>query len=215
MAKVSKNGMFSGRVGNLVYYVINGIQYVRAYTKPKNPNTKAQQRHRSKIKACGNFLGNFKKAILIGYQNEGPGIAFGQATKYHLANALRETTPAGTQDFSFDLIPEKLKLSCGHISPPDILTCIRAVDTISMTWNEKLGQVPNRQTDIVATAAWVPGERAIVQLHTGSRSGGSGHIKLPPAFTGQVHVWAFYWNGEKSIKPSEDNVSDSVYVGIF
>lgn len=38
-----------GRIGNLIYYCAYGIQYVRGYTKPRNPRTEAQQANRAAL----------------------------------------------------------------------------------------------------------------------------------------------------------------------
>ncbi len=36
-----------GRIGNVVYYHVNGYQYARSYAMPRNPRTEAQQRNRT------------------------------------------------------------------------------------------------------------------------------------------------------------------------
>lgn len=212
MAKVI-NGLLSGKVGNLIYFIIEGKQFVRAYVKPDNPGTPGQRRQRARIKTCSKFMSQMKNAVMIGYQGRKTD-AFCEAMKYNMANALEETTPPETTDFSFKPVPEKVMLSQGNINYPLILSCIREGDIISITWDDDLGQYPNRYTDVMAMAAWVPGLKAHIQLNTGMREAGAGQITLPLGFTGEVHLWCFYWNGEKGLRGNKNNVSNSVYLGV-
>lgn len=46
MAKVLPNGLISGRIGNLIYYVVDGKQYVRLDVKANDPKTMKQLMNR-------------------------------------------------------------------------------------------------------------------------------------------------------------------------
>ncbi len=215
MAKLLKNGLMSGKIGSLVYYVINGKQYVRNYVIPDNPNTPAQHRHRTKIKVCGKFISKFKTAILVGYQGFPTGEAFSEAMKYHMANAMEDTTPHNSVDPTFKLIPEKIVLSVGIVQAPEITTCSRNGRIIELTWNPTLGHVPNRHTDALAVIAFIEGKKAFTNFYTGTRDDGTGKVMLPFDFHEPVHLWTFYWNGQKSEERNKENVSDSIYLGSF
>lgn len=216
MAKVLKNGLLSGRVGNLVYFVINGKQYVRAWVKPSNPRTPLQKRHRAKMMTCGKFFGPLKSVILIGYQGTtGDLEEYNESTKYHLATALEETTPPDSEDYSFRVIPEKVKLSRGDIQKPEIFSCTRTGNELTLTWNSELGRVSNRLTDTIALVACIPGKSVFTDFHVGTRKEGTGTLILPKEFKVPALIWVFYWNGQKGAEPDRRNVSDSVYIGVL
>lgn len=216
MAKVLKNGLLSGRVGNLVYFVMNGKQYVRAWVKPANPKTPPQLRHRARVRACSQFLGPFKSVLMIGYQGASLELEeYNEAAKYLMAYALEETTPPEPGEYLFKVIPERVKLSRGHIEKPEILSIERTGQELKLTWNPELGPVTNRNTDALAVVAYVPGRRPFTEYHTGTRLTGFGTLTLPNEYTEPTHLWAFFWNGQRSVEPDKKNVSDSVYLGVF
>jgi hypothetical protein len=215
MAKVLSNGLLKGRVGNLIYYVRNGVQYVRIGTAPNDPKTDKQMRHRAKMRDSGKFFKQFDKVIKIGYQSYGtPLRIFNQVVKYHLANAIEETTPAGKGEYAFRVIPEKVVLAEGKIHAPEIDSCQRTGQDLDLAWNPRIGPVPNRHTDSIALIAYSEGKAVHAEFHAGLRRQGTSKVILPNQYTNPVHLWAFYWNGEKT-KANEESVSGSVYLGRF
>ncbi len=220
MARVSKDGSFSGRLGDLVYYKKNGKNFVRKFTQPNDPETPEQMVQRAKLSAVNQFLTYFKDVVRIGFQTGSSGNKpYYEALKYHMQTEFRDITPPdqdpGDKIRVFEIVVENAKLARGHLSPPEVLSCIRTSDTISLRWDIGLGEPPNRHTDLIAMVAWLPGKKAATQFNTGARSAGSGQMKLPVGFTPQVHLWVFYWNGEKGSKVGEENVSESVYLGVI
>ncbi len=216
MAKVLSNGLFKGRMGNLVYYVKDGIQYAKIYSPPNDPKTDNQLRHRAKIRAIGQYFKEFKQVIGIGYQSHGaPLKIFNEVLKYHLVNAIEETQSTGKNKFKYRVIPEKVQLAVGLINAPEILNSKRNGQEIDLTWETALGKVPNRQTDSLAIVAFTEGLAVHVDYHAGIRQQGSSKVELPDKYTNPVHLWAFYWNGEKQAGASEDKVSNSVYLGVY
>lgn len=61
-------GELRNKVGSMVGSKWKGIAYVRAYTKPKNPNTTAQQDIRSQFKMVTLFGSGINEGILKPYQ---------------------------------------------------------------------------------------------------------------------------------------------------
>lgn len=215
MAKVLPNGLFSGRVGNLIYYVVDGVQYAKIYKSPTDPKTKKQLRHRAMIRDNGKFFKQFKEVIDIGYQSAGtPLKIFNAVAKYHMEVAMEETTPSDSSEYSFRVIPEKVKLADGIINEPEILKCQRNGQEIDLKWNPALGNMPNRFTDALAVVAYTEGETVHADFHAGIRKQGTSKVVLPSKYANPVHLWVFFWNGEKSPKPGKDKVSGSVYLGI-
>jgi len=216
MARVLSNGLISGRVGNLIYYVRDGKQYVRIAKAPNDPKTEKQLRHRAKVRDSGKFFKQFDKVIKLGYQSYGPPLRiFNQVVKYHLANAMEETAPVGKAKYSFRVVPEKVVLAEGNIHSPQIDSCQRIGQEIDLSWNPEIGPVPNRHTDSLALIAYSEGNLVYAEFHAGLRRQGASKVTLPKQYADPVHLWAFYWNGEKGMSASLDNVSDSVYLGTY
>jgi hypothetical protein len=216
MAKVLSNGLLKGRLGNIIYYVKDGIQYARIYSQPTDLKSDSQLRHRAKVRDIGLFFKQFKQVLKIGYQSyETPLKIFNQVVKYHLENAIEETTPTGKHKFQYRVVPEKVRLATGVINAPEILTCKRNGQDIDLTWKSNLGPVPNLDTDALAVVAFNEGLSVYDDFHVGKRHQGSSKLQLPGQYTDPVHLWAFYWNGEKQANASENKVSESIYLGIF
>lgn len=215
MAKVV-NGMFVGRIGNIVYYIVNGQQRARIWVKPSDPKTSKQVAHRLKIKVCTKFLKSFSNVIKIGYAGNNVAIRdFNDAFNYHLTNAMEEFTLPENHEISYRVIPEKVKLASGLINEPVIYSCERNGLQIELTWNSELGPIPNRHTDQVVVTAYIPEEKAYTVFHAGIRKEGGGKIVMPGNFNQPVHVWVFYWNPEKKTNSVKERVSNSVYLGVI
>lgn len=60
-------GKVSGKVANVVGGTWKGINYVRAYFVPSNPNTSAQQLQRSKMRACIAFARQLTGSLIQPY----------------------------------------------------------------------------------------------------------------------------------------------------
>lgn len=214
MAKVV-NGLLVGRMGNMVYYVVNGVQYSRIYVKPKNPKTTQQQVRRKKIQVCTKFLKNFWEVIKIGYPSQDIAIKkFNEAFNYHMDNAMEEFTLPDSTETSFRVIPEKVQLAAGLINAPEIYSCQRNDRQIELTWNPKLGPLPNLYSDQVVLTAYIPGQKAFVEFYMGTRKQGGGTVELPIYFSQPVHLWVFYWNSEQKRKALKERISNSVYLGV-
>ncbi len=215
MAKVV-NGLLVGRVGNLVYYILNGKQCVRSYKKPRDPKTSRQVAHRLKIKVCTKFLKSFWNVIKIGYASNDIAIKnFNEAFNYHLVNAMEEFALPENNETSYRVIPENVKLASGLINEPVIYSCERNGLQIELAWKSELGPIPNRHTDQVVVTAYIPEQKAYTVFHAGIRKEGGGKIVMPGNFNQPVHVWVFYWNPEKKAKSVKERVSDSVYLGLI
>jgi len=214
MAKVLKNGLLSGRVGNLVYFVINGKQYVRTWAKPSDPGTPAQRRQRAKMRTCAKFFSPLKNVIRIGYQGGSKDLEqFNECTRYHMENAMEDVTESGSTDFTFRVIPQKVKLSRGHIPWPEVISCERTGRELSLTWDPDLGIQSNQRNDSLVVVGYIPGKKPFVDFHSGTRAAGAATVILPNDFSSPAYVWGFYLSVSRSSRGDKWNVSDSVYLG--
>jgi hypothetical protein len=172
--------------------------------------------HRAKIRAVTQFLSYFSKVIKIGYQGGKDGtMEFNESISYHFHNALKEITPNPEAGPKFEIEINKVVLSRGNIAIPEILTCAREGRQITLTWNNNLGEITNRYHDVIVLVAYTVENRSEADFNIGTRKAGKGIMTLPPEFINPVHLWVFYHNRQRSIEPSRDFISDSVYLGVM
>ncbi|HLO90974.1 MAG TPA: hypothetical protein VK172_07385, partial [Lentimicrobium sp.] len=63
--------------------------------------------------------------------------------------------------------------------------------------------------------AYTTGAKIAWLTDIGTRQTGGGKGILPKEMIEPVHIWVFFSNEQKTLKASQDNVSDSVYLGIY
>lgn len=212
---IIKDGLLSGRLGNKVYYVVDGKSCVRVYCKQKESNTYKQQVQRAKITAVTKFLSKFRTIFKIGYQDSNDKMSeFNQAIKFHYHNALNEISQPGGESPEFEIDINKVILSRGYIVKPEVIDCSRDGRQINLTWDNKLGELTNRYHDVIVMVAYTDGLKAVADFNVGTRQVGHGAMVLPPEFLKPVHLWVFYHNAQRSNEASKDYVSDSVYLGV-
>lgn len=213
MARVLKDGSLSGRVGNLIYYQVNGVTFARTYSKGTNPNTPKQQIQRAKMKLVQQFLKQFRQVLLIGYQDSASVMRpYNEAVSYHFKHAMVPVSPeAENPDFRIDL--QLVKFTRGFILTPQIYTCDRNINEITLTWNPKLLSDYNRHSDKLALIAYTPGMPPVIDFNIGLRMSGSGKLILPGEYTAPVHLWAFYHNSHGNARVGKEGVSDCCYLG--
>ncbi len=220
MAKV-KNGLISGKMGNLIYYVQDGIQYSRAVSaKPTKPATLNQAQYREKMAITSKFLHKFKRVIKVGWHDPASKRKYySNAMSYHLHNAIIEiknedntnTDKKKKNQFQIDLT--KVLLSSGNIESPKILSVLKNENQLDITWDTRLGPITNRFTDILAIIAYKKDKIAEPFFSVGTRKTGTASISLPFEMKEKIHVWAFYWNPTESDSEKNTVASDSVYLG--
>lgn len=213
MARLSKNGTPIGRVGNLVYYQINGQTYIRSYGKPGNPNTIKQQVHRQKIRVLHQFLSQFKQVLLIGFQGAVPEHSYyNEAASYNLKNAVSCTVVKKNPVVEIEM--PHVVLSRGLIQQPEITTCERSDNQVILQWNQRLTSDYSHNSDKLVIICYAPGIPPVVDFNAGFRMEGTGILLLPDGVP-SAHLWAFYHNSHMSFKPDKENVSNSVYLGFY
>lgn len=215
MARYYSDRMISGRLGNHVYCIRNGKTYVRAYVKRTRTSTLKQKFQQEKWRTTIKFLRQFTPILAVGYQNQyHKGLSeFTRAFQYHLGNAVVECAGSTPEVPAFEMDLQKVRLAQGNINRPFIITCTRHDNTISLSWEDSLGDSRNRFFDQMVLVAYIPGLKVLSNFNIGTREGGSGTFTLPDDYSGKAHVWVFFYCGHKNSKRTQDNISDSLYLG--
>ncbi len=217
MARVYSEFPFSGRHGNIVYFTRNGKTFMKEYKEPKDPKTPNQLKSRARLRATGKFLKQFKNIIRKGYQAPvNYTSSYMEAQKYVLDNCLKPVgTPDDGNEYQFEIDIPSLKLSRGRITPPEINAIERNENELSLEWNKSLGPQPNRHYDSLNIVAYATGQNVIWLSDIGTRQDGAGKCHLPGTIQEPVHLWAFFSNEQKTMKPNQENISNSIYLGIL
>ncbi len=209
MARIRNNGLLSGRLGDKVYFVINGKQVVREYVKNiKVPQTPAQIAARAKLVFGSRFSAKFNEVIKTGYQGAIKRTARNAFDKHLHAEVIKGVHP----DFTIDYC--KLKVAHGSIPQPCSIVAERCGNNLNLIWWDEL---PNynklmQSTDHLSVVMMNDNREVIYKRCVGFRTNESATIELPEDF-GSFYVWAFYC--AVSHRESMENVSDSVYLGKF
>lgn len=132
------NGAFSGKVGSIIGYELNGKNIIRGLSKArKKPFTKGELMNQAKMKAVSRFLSPLKNHIKRSYQhvaqhsNIGP---FQLAQSFHYKHALGYDVNG--EPF---LNPAKAILSRGPLSPPENCRVEVKDSKLYFTWNPSPG----------------------------------------------------------------------------
>lgn len=129
-------GHLNGKVGKLVFYMLNGVPVVRLVGRPGKPS-KAQLANHSTMAVTSKFLRNMKDFIKLGYGLQAKGTpqnAHNLATAYHKKHALTGVYPDIKIDYS------KVLLSQGTLSAADDLKIIKTETGLEISWNPAYGK---------------------------------------------------------------------------
>lgn len=135
---IMKNGILggiTGKLGNAVYYVVNGKQYVRVHTVSMKPRTEKQLLLQAEMGIVNEFLRPVKALVNIGYGIEAKkqkrkayNMVFGYLKKY----ALKGEGDNRQIDFT------KVRLSSGGF--PDLRETAAELnnDQLTLSWSPEL-----------------------------------------------------------------------------
>lgn len=133
MAIASKGpqGHFTGKVGNLVFYMLNGQPVVRLIGK-KGTSSTLQLANYQAMAVTMKFLKRMGSFIKLGYGLQAKGTIYNAhnlATSYHKKHALKGKYPNITVDYS------KVVLSQGTLPETEGITIIKLADGLEISWD--------------------------------------------------------------------------------
>lgn len=155
-------GNYSGKIGNLVFYVRNGKQVVRTTGKMTKPPTEGQLKNRKELKVVIDFLKPIKEFINAGFALAAKGttkIPHNLAVSHNKRYALQGIYPDVEMDYT------KVLVTQGKI--PDVSDCNveLTAEGLHFTWTCTNNLNWPRDSDQVMLLAYFPVlEKAIYQL---------------------------------------------------
>ncbi|MGY4384073.1 hypothetical protein ACVWYN_001099 [Pedobacter sp. UYP24] len=200
------HGEVTGRVDNLVYYVLNGKNVVRKVGKSYKPASTAQLSARMLTKLSSQFFSKLQDYINVGFGIEALGTdknAFNLAIQENKKSMLKGVYP----DFTIDY--PKLVFSRGVLKTSEGLKAIATVEGISFTWDTDPKMPWAESTDQVMMIAYFPTEnKAVHKLFGNNRITGEDQLVLSPSLRGK---YAETYIG--FISADRKQISDSSYTG--
>jgi hypothetical protein len=200
------NGHYIGRIGNIIYYMLNG-QYVSRTVGPrKKKATLPQLRSRLKTSMSSKLLKQFKPFFDIGLSievlntNQNP---FNMAVSINSRKMMKGIYP----DFQIDY--SEIELSRGILKKGENLKANATKKAILFTWDAPEKMPWPESSDLVMMIANFPSKkRSIIKIGGDARNTGADQLKLPVSLQGHhAEVYIAF------VAADRKQVSDSTYLG--
>jgi len=183
--KNGANGGFSGKVGSIVGYGLNGQDVIRGLPKKRTKKAgKTEQLNRNKFALTQRWLQPLLAVLRIGFKNYAPTYqGFVAAKSYTSKNALKEN-----EDGSTYVDPAMVLLSFGTLTLPQTITMDRNGDEIIVNWSKE-GHYQG--IDLAMLVAYIP-ETGEVSIDTAAAKRHTGTASLPMPTNPDAHAVHVY-----------------------
>jgi hypothetical protein len=201
-------GPISGKLGNLVYYNVNGKQVVRKLGKITKPPTPAQLQNRKEMKTIMQFLSPLTEFLNTGFipsYKEGHKAAFSLAVAYNKKNALTGTNP------DIGIAYEKVRLSEGNLDEAIAPTVELLAEGLKFSWLCPASLDWPANTDRVMLMAYFPNQQTAEYLTSAAqRQQLTETLKLPEnLFAEYMEVYISF------VAENRKSAANSTYLGSF
>ncbi len=211
MARITDgiNGGLSGKVGDLVFYTMNGGKYVRSLPsrkRKKTPPTPRQALQRARFAAIQEWLRPIKFLVKESFRNYAPRqTGHNAAMSYNLKNSV---VPVGE---GFEVNAEEFMFSVGPLAEADRPTAIQEGDVVRFHWQYEV-------VDLTAN----PRDRTMLLLYrigrpySEYRTFGKERIDCSDALSIREYVPGDVCHAYIAFISAENlEVSNSVYIGML
>lgn len=214
MATLPNSNVFlpKGKIGNLVFYTLNGKTVVRSRPsrnhKNKNNPSPLQLIQREKLTSINNFLKPIKRALDFGYQE------FLTQSKKGMHWAYSEINTKGynhTREPKID--PAFLLISKGNLLGPQNPQMTKNGIRLEITWENNSTEGKAQPTDETFIICYCPEEQKFIWLETSYRRN-SGFAMIEMDSIQATFHWHVYLAFRQYYpKLGKSLLSDSVYLG--
>ena len=201
--KNGANGGFSGKVGAMVGYTLNGQEIIRGLPKKRSKKpSKSEQLNRNRFALTQHWLQHLLAFVRIGFKNYAPTYqGFVAAKSYNSKYALKQH-----EDGSAYVDPALVLLSYGSLVLPKNMQMEQLADKIEVTWSLE-GHYQG--IDLVMLMAYVPEtKQTSYDLAAAKRYEGKATLEMPYKSNGHaVHVYIAFVAFDHTLQ------SNSYYLG--
>jgi hypothetical protein len=204
-----KNGMpgiFNGKIGNLVFYQLNGKQVMRTIGKSTKPATDAQLGCRQQMQVINSFLKPIIEFVNSGFRLEAKGTtkgAYNLALAYNKKHALQGVYPNMEMDYALVLVTQG-NLPCA-INP----SVERVPEGLKFTWLCPTDLLWPQGNDQVMLLAYFPVlKKAVFNLYGAKRSNCADVLPIQPELINEyMEVYISF------IDEKRNGIANSMYLG--
>lgn len=206
---ISKNGLHgwpTGKLGNIVSYMLRGQYVQRTIGKPGKPSLKQQANHQA-MAVTTRFLRHLNDYLNNGFELEAEGTIRNQhnlAVSYIKKNALQGEFPNLSIDYA------KVQLSKGSLAIPKDIRMVKLETGLQVSWNPLQYDGEGAQYDdcLQLAICFPESGRKKIELNFSKRELGSAFLALEPEqLTQSMEVYLFLRTA------NHDAVSDTIYLG--
>jgi len=196
MAKMKRNigELVSGKIGNVVFFELNGESYARAApVRKKNSWTAEQLLHRQRFALVSNLWKQFKAAKLT------PIWTLGAEKMNGYAYFMKANMPAFAMDGSL-IDPNMLQLSTGKLHLPLHLKAERTATnsiTVTVSWQNDPHLKGVRLQDELMAVSYANGQYSQLKGTGLIRNALHGSFELPETRIPATHIYLFLASADK------------------
>lgn len=208
IAENGPNGHHRGRIGNLVYYMLNGKNISRAIGRStkefSEPQLKQHLLTKMRSKLFKNLLGfintGFSTAAIQAQDN-----AFNLAVKANKINIIKGTYP------DLEIAYDQLLISTGTLLPAQNCQITPILAGLQYTWDNHPEMAWPESTDQVMMLAYFPKqERVFYTLFGNDRLAGMDVLEIPPSLQNEyMETYVSF------IAANRKTLANSIYMGSF
>lgn len=202
-----------GRVGNLIFYKVDGVTYVRS---APGKQSKAKKRKVSPLKKMSQdkmgmtqqYLKGLTKVIAFGYQE----FAEGARRPYHACVSFTKTHCFSFNGQDFHIDPALIKMSRGSLMPANKAKAERTEKGIWVSWEDNSWQSSAKPKDRSFLVLHHPDSKQVIWEFQGSIRSAKQHL-IPLSEQACCKSWQVYLAFSQEKYKGKIILSDSVYLG--
>lgn len=208
IAKNGPNGQHTGKIGNVVYYMLNGKNVVREIGINTKPPTEGQLNIRMSTKLLSEFLSRVLDFINTGFSVEQLGTdknAFNLAMAHNRKQTINGIYP------QLKIAYDKVILSKGRLKQVQNLQVSLMSEGLLLNWDTDPQMPWTESADQVMILMYFPEQqKAVYTLSGSSRLSGKAELAIPPTLRDQyMETYVSF------IASDRKQLADSVYTGHF
>lgn len=201
-------GHHRGKLGNMVYYTLNGKRVVREIGRTLKPPTELQLAARMVTKMSSLLLGRLKDFIKTGFllqAIQAQDNAFNVAVKANKKNMIKGVYP------NLEIAYDQLLLSAGTLKPAQNWQVAQTDIGLQYTWDTDPKMAWPEATDQVMMLAYFPKhEKVCFTLFGKDRLAGSDLLEIPPSLQSEYMETYISF-----VAADRKQVANSTYTGAF
>ncbi|MEJ2883215.1 DUF6266 family protein [Pedobacter sp. GR22-6] len=200
-----KNGNFQGRIGNRVYYRLNGKTVVRSVGRTEKAPSLKQLTCRQRLKVLNTFFKPIKAFLNVGFALQQKGTsksAYSEAMGHNLERATTGEYPDVVLNYA------NVRVSRGKLLPPLDSSVAQEAAGLRFSWSQLEVDYQNRYDAAMVLIYFPENGAALCLLNAAQRQTGEVFVPLDAAqllMEKQIYL-AFAAEGRNGL-------SDSVYLG--